>query len=172
MFVTKLLASKKGNCHSFPFLFKILTEEFMISSYISFAPNHIYIKSYSKKTGWYNIELTSATFPVDAWIMASGYVHLDAIRNKLYMDTLSLRQTIAYCWVDLAQGYQRKFGKENPEFVIKCCESVLKYHSFNVNAMLTKAEAQKYLIEKRMKISNAQCPNELFNVDSIRRGPC
>ena len=168
MFVSKLLASNKGNCHSLPFLYKILAEELKVPAYIAFAPNHIYIKLHCKKTGWYNTELTSATFPVDAWIMASGYVHLDAIRNGLYMDTLSLQQSVAYNLLDLAQGYPKKFGDSNPDFVIKCCETVLKYHPVNVNAMLTKAETQKRFIEAKMKNQNAKKPDELFADDSIK----
>ena len=168
MFVSKLLATQKGNCHSLPFLYKIMAEEFKVPAYLSFAPNHIYIKLYCKKTGWYNTELTSATFPVDAWLMASGYVHLDAIRNGLYMDTLTLQQSVAYCLLDLAQGYQRKFGRNNPEFVIKCCETVLKYHPVNVNAMLTKAETQKHYIDERMKVKNVKNPKELFGDNSIK----
>lgn len=166
MFVSKLLKSRKGNCHSMPYLYKILAEEFKIPAYLSFAPNHIYIKQHCKRTGWYNTELTSATFPVDAWIMASGYVHLDAIRNGLYMDTLSLKQSVAYCLLDLAQGYQKKFGKSNPDFVIKCCNTVLKYHPVNVNAMLTKAEAQKFLIDAKMKEIGVNSPYDLF-ADSL-----
>lgn len=168
MFVSKLLKSGKGNCHSMPYLYEILAEEFKIPAYLAFAPNHIYIKQHCKKTGWFNTELTSATFPVDAWIMASGYVHLDAIRNGLYMDTLSLRQSVAYCLLDLAHGYQKKFGKSNPDFVIRCCNTVLKYHPVNVNAMLTKAEAQKYFIDARMKETGVQLPKELFADDSIK----
>ena len=168
MFVSKLLISGNGNCHSLPFLYKILAEEFKIPAYLSFSPNHIYIKQYCKKTGWYNTELTSATFPIDAWIMASGYVHLDAIRNGLYMDTLSLKQSVAYNLLDLAQGYQKKFGNYNPDFVVKCCETVLKYHPVNVNAILTKAETQKRFIEAKMKNKNVKSPNELFTNDSIK----
>ncbi len=168
MFVSKLLIAGDGNCHSMPYLYKILAEEFQIPAYLSFAPNHIYIKLHCKKTGWYNTELTSATFPVDAWIMASGYVHLDAIRNGLYMDTLSLQQSVAYNLLDLAQGYQKKFGNSNPDFVVKCCETVLKYHPFNVNAMLTKAESQKRFIDSKMKAKNAKKPDELFADNSIK----
>ncbi len=168
MFVSKLLYSNKGNCHSMPYLYKILAEEFQIAAYLSFAPNHIYIKQRCIKTGWYNTELTSATFPVDAWIMASGYVHLDAIRNGLYMDTLSLKQSVAYCLLDLAQGFQQKFGKSNPDFVVKCCNTVLKYHAVNVNAMLTKAEAQKRFIDTKMKAKNVKNPKELLADNSIK----
>jgi len=169
MFVSKLLITKKGNCHSLPYLYKILTEEFNTTSYLAYAPNHIYIKLHNNKIGWYNTELTSATFPVDAWIMASGYVHLDAIRNGLYMDTLSLQQSVSYCLLDLAHGYQKKFGKENPEFIVKCCKKVLEYHPTNVNAMLTKAEAQKYFIDNKMKEKNIKNPQELVTDISVKK---
>jgi len=168
MFVSKLLKTGNGNCHSMPYLYKMIAEELHVPAYLAFAPNHIYIKLHCKKTGWYNTELTSATFPVDAWIMASGYVNLDAIRNGLYMDTLSLKQSVAFCLLDIAQGYQRKFEKNNPEFVFKCCETVLKYHPVNVNAMLTKAETQKRFIEARMKTESVKDPKALFADNSIK----
>ncbi|MCL2596753.1 MAG: hypothetical protein FWD66_03660 [Paludibacter sp.] len=162
MFVSKLLETGKGNCHSLPYLYKILADELEIPCYLAFAPNHIYIKSYAESTGWYNTELTSGTFPVDAWIMASGYISIDAIRNGLFMDTLSTKQAIANCLVDLAQGYQQKFVRENPDFVIKCCNTALKYHPTNVNAMLTKAEAQKHYIDLQMKKQNVKNAKDLF----------
>jgi hypothetical protein len=168
MFVSKLLETGEGNCHSLPYLYKILADELNIPCYLAFAPNHIYIKLYAENTGWYNTELTSATFPIDAWIIASGYVTIDAIRNGLYMDTLSNKQAVANCLLDLAQGYQHKYGKENPEFVIKCCNTVLQYHPTNVNAMLTKAEAQKHYIHTLMKAQNLKKPEDLFSDQSIK----
>ena len=169
MFVSKLLETGKGNCHSLPYLYKILADELEIPCYLAFAPNHIYIKSYAESTGWYNTELTSGTFPVDAWIMASGYISIDAIRNGLFMDTLSAKQAIANCLVDLAHGYQQKFGRENPDFVIKCCSTVLEYHPANVNAMLTKAEAQKHYIDLQMKRQNAKKAEALFTDAAITK---
>jgi len=168
MFVSKLLATGSGNCHSLPYLYKILAEELNIPAYLAFAPNHIYIKTFSKKMGWYNTELTSGTFPVDAWLMASGYISVDAVKNGLYMDTLSTKQSVANCLLDLAQGYQHKFGKDNPDFVLKCCSTVLKYHPTNVSAMLTKAEAQKYYIQVQMKAKKVKTPQELFADNSIK----
>ena len=168
MFVSKLLATGKGNCHSMPYLYKILADELGIPAYLALAPNHIYIKTYSQKMGWYNTELTSGTFPIDAWIIASGYVTVDAVRNGLYMDTLNTKQCVANCLLDLAQGYQHKFGKANPDFVVKCCNTCLKYHPLNVNAMLTKAEAQKYYIQAQMKAKNVKTPQELFVDTSIK----
>jgi hypothetical protein len=168
MFVSKLLETGKGNCHSLPYLYKILSDELNIPCWLSFAPNHIYIKLFAESTGWYNTELTSATFPIDAWIIASGYVNIDAIRNGLYMDTLSNKQAVANCLLDLAQGYQHKYGKENPEFVVRCCNTVLQYHPANTNAMLTKAEAQKFYIHSLMKTKKTKKAEDLFADSSIK----
>src|SRR5690606_31756836 len=81
MFVSKLLYTRKGNCHSLPYLYKILCEELGTTAHLALAPNHVYIKHKNKANGWYNTELTSGIFPNDAWLMASGYVHVDAIKN-------------------------------------------------------------------------------------------
>lgn len=168
MFVSKLLETKKGNCHSLPYLYKILADELNIPCNLAFAPNHTYIKLFSEKTGWYNTELTNGTFPIDAWIMASGYVTIDAIRNSLYMDTLSNKQAVANCLLDLALGYQHKYGKDNPDFVVKCCNTVLQYHPSNANAMLTKAEAQKHYIHSLMKEQKLKKPDVLFSDPAIK----
>src|SRR5690606_33829743 len=126
MFVSNLLMSRKGNCHSLPFLYKILAEQLGIEAHLALAPNHIYIKHRSEKDGWYNTELTSGIFPIDAWIMASGYVHIDAIRNGVYMKALNNKESIALCLVDLAQAYQTQEFYDL-DFVIKCADKALEY---------------------------------------------
>gem|GEM_PF-4659315 len=45
-----------------------------LPAYLAMAPNHTYIKLRSDKNGWYNTELTSASFPIDSWLMVSGYI--------------------------------------------------------------------------------------------------
>lgn len=165
MFVTKLLDTKKGNCHSLPFLYKILADEIGVKAHISVAPNHFYIKHQNKANGWYNTELTSGMFPVDGWLMASGYIHLDAIVNKLYMDALNEKQMIALCLIDLAKGYERKLGAEaNPEFILKCCDTTLKYYPHYINALILKAETMKKIFEILMKKHNALYPSQIFYI--------
>ncbi|MDR1554292.1 MAG: hypothetical protein LBS69_12660 [Prevotellaceae bacterium] len=140
MFVSTLMETKKGNCHSLPFLYKIIMDELKQDAYLSLAPNHIYIKVQNKRAGWYNIELTCGDFPTDAWLMSSGYIHIDALRNGIYMDTLSLKQSVALCLVDLAHGYRAKFGLQNGNFILQCCETALSHFPNYINALLLKAE--------------------------------
>jgi hypothetical protein len=148
-FVTTLFYTYKGNCHSLPYLYKILADELGATCWLSFAPNHIYIKNRCLKDGWYNTELTSGEFPIDAWIATSGYVPIDAIRNGIYMDTLSNQQAIALCALDLAKGYEFQTKNYDDSFILKCCDLTLKYHPLNVQAILLKAETLKHIYEKQ-----------------------
>lgn len=156
-FVTKMLATHQGNCRSLTYLYKILADELGAKCWFALAPGHIYIRNYSKQFGWYNTELTSGTFPTDAWIAATGYVNTDAIRSGVYMDTLSNQQSIGLCILDLAHGYIRQTNNYTDGFVLKCCNLVLQYHPVNPEALLIKGEALKrtYLQEKEQNNPNA-----------------
>ncbi len=167
MFVSKLLMTYKGNCHSLPYLYKILVEELGGKAYLAYAPNHIYIKQQSKAFGWYNTELTSGMFPIDSWLMASGYIHLSAIQKGVYMDTLSAKQSIGACMLDLAMGYQRKFGTNYGSFILNACNKVLENHPNNINALLFKAETKMSLWKQDNVVSKEQKQKEFEEIQNL-----
>lgn len=163
MFVIKLLDTKTGNCHSMPYLYKILADEIGVKTHIAVAPNHFYIKHQNKGNGWFNTELTSGIFPVDAWLMASGYIHLDAVVNKLYMEALNEKQMLSLNLIDLAKGYERKLGiNAKTDFILKCCETALKYYPNYINALILKAETKKKIFDALMVKHNAKNPADIF----------
>jgi len=136
-FVSTLMATKRGNCHSMPFLYKILTEELGTKAYLAFAPMHIYIKQRNKYAGWYNVELTSGQYPKDAYLISSGFISQQSIQSGLYMDTLSLRASIAVCLLDLGHAYERKVGYwTNPSFTLRCAERVLEVKPNHASSLL------------------------------------
>ena len=161
MFVSKLLATRKGNCHSLPYLYIILAEELGVNAYLALAPRHMYIKIKNNKNGWYNTELTSGTFPLDAWLMASGYIHLDAITNSVYMKALNKRENLALCLVDLAQGYERKFPDHNGKFMLECSELALQYFPNYINALLVRVEALRIQINHFLAGKKADFPEAI-----------
>tara|TARA_R110002072_G_scaffold100824_3_gene222166 strand:- start:406 stop:1389 length:984 start_codon:yes stop_codon:yes gene_type:complete len=170
MFVTKLLETRKGNCHSLPYLYKIVADKIEAKTHIAVAPNHFYIKHKNKANGWYNTELTSGIFPNDAWLMASGYIHLDAIVNKLYMEALNDDQMIALNIIDLAKGYERKLGTlAQNEFILKCCDAALTVYPHYVNALLLKAETKKKMFDALMTKYNAQYPVDILNIPEAEK---
>ena len=159
LFVSKLLETRKGNCHSLPYLYKILCEELGTTANLALAPNHVYIKHNSIKDGWYNTELTSGIFPIDAWIMASGYVHLDAISNGVYMKALNNKESIALVLIDLADNYNAKFPNNDGTFILKCCETAIKEYPQFASALILKAETRFKQIKK---IENETIFNQQF----------
>lgn len=161
-FVSQLLKSGKGNCHSLSYLYKIIADKIGAKCWLALAPNHIYIKNFSQQYGWYNTELTSRSFPSDAWIMASGYISGDAIRSKIYMDTLSNQQSIGLCILDLAKAYEYETKNYYDGFILKCCDLVLQYHTTNPMALLLKAESLKKVYLKQ-KAENALTIKQAFN---------
>ncbi|MBN2520155.1 MAG: hypothetical protein JXB17_06605 [Bacteroidales bacterium] len=165
MYVTTLIETGKGNCHSMPFLYKILAEELGADAYLSLAPYHMYIKSKSEKTGWYNTELTNGMFPVDAWVAASGYVSLEAMQNGIYMDTLGLKQSIAFCIYDLAKGCEKKLGFKEFPFIFDCLDLALKYYPNFINAMIYKAECLKKRFDIYMELYEANDFNDILDIE-------
>ena len=143
LFVSKLLKTRKGNCRSLPYLYKILAEELGVSAHLALAPNHVYIKHNNKRNGWFNTELTSGIFPIDAWIMASGYVHVNAIINGVYMKALDNKESIALLLVDLAENYNDKYPNNDGSFALHCANRAIEVYPNFAKALILKAEAYK-----------------------------
>jgi hypothetical protein len=147
MFVTKLLNTKTGNCHSLPYLYKILAEETKAEAYLALAPNHLYIKHKDDKGQWVNVELTNGTFPTDGWVISSLSITTEAIKAGTYMESLSLKESVTLCLYDLALGYQFQFGHD--DFGLKCCDTLLNYFPKCIYTYMVKSEI---LAEKRKSL--------------------
>lgn len=156
MFVSKLLTTRKGNCHSLPYLYKIICEELGTTAHLALAPNHIYIKHRNRVNGWYNTELTSGVFPEDAWLMASGYIHIDAIKNGVYMKALNNDESIALVMIDLANAYQKTFPDNDGSFLLKCTNAALKAYPNFATALILKAELLKNKVKGENNLKKAE----------------
>lgn len=135
-FVTRLMRTKKGNCRSLPYYYKILANEIGANANLAFAPNHIYIKHVGENGEYINVELTNGSFNTDEWIIKSLGISPQAIKSKIYMEPITERQAVASCLFDLVQGYIVKYGSD--DFALLCCNTVLKYHPGNIQTLLLK----------------------------------
>ncbi len=145
MFVSKLLVSNTGQCHSLPLLYLILAEELGIEAHLAISPQHSYVMVQDDQKNWFNLELTNGKYSSDAWVTGSGYVKAEALANGIYMRPLSKRETIANCFNDLAGGYIHKFGFD--DFMLKCADKVLQHDEKNVSAWMLKANYYTILFQ-------------------------
>jgi len=77
------------------------------------------------------------------------------------MDTLSTRQSIAACVIDLAEGYKHRYGLGDGRFVLQCCELALTHYPNYINALLLKAETLKIQIEAVMQQYRMKDPSQI-----------
>jgi hypothetical protein len=165
MFVTKLLNTKTGNCHSLPYLFKILCEEIGAQAYLALGPNHLYIKHTDDKGQWVNVELTNGSFPRDGWVISSLSITTDAIKSEIYMEPLSLKESVALAMIDLALAYKSQFGHD--DFTLKCIDTVIKYFPKCVNSYMIKSEI---LGERLSSMKQANKPKEVTLIEKELKG--
>jgi hypothetical protein len=142
-FVSKLTNQHKGQCHSMPLLYLILAEALEVEAWLSCSPSHTFIKVKDKKGNLLNYETTNGHYTTDVWIQSSGFIKAEALRSKIYMDTMSKKEVIATCLADLAKGYIHKYGFD--PFVLECTQTALKYSPNNVYALQIQADYQTYL---------------------------
>ncbi len=138
LFVTKLMRTRKGQCRSMPLLYLILAEGLGVKAWLSYSPSHSYVRLQDDKKTWYNLELTNGNYSADSWILGSSFIKSEALKNELYMDTLSKKELIASTLNELGKGYAKQFGYD--KFVLQNAETTLKYHKNNVFAMQMKAD--------------------------------
>lgn len=152
MFVTNLMKTKKGNCHSLPYFYKILCEEIGATASLALAPNHVYIKHVDEKGQWSNVELTSGGFPSDQWIIQQMAITVEAIKNESYMKPLTDKESIALCMFDLVSAY--KFQFQNDDFVKVVTDTALKYFPSCIPLQMVRANYIKDKIEEERKKEN------------------
>jgi len=156
-FVTKLLRTNTGQCHSMPLLYMILAQEWGTDAYMSFSPNHSFIKFKDNKGSLYNLETTNGNLVTDKWIMTPQFIKSEAIQNGLYLDTISYSKVIANCLNDLADGFQIKFMAGDWKFLLQCSDVSLKYFpKGNFHAISNKSNVYLFafdLMRKYNKVS-------------------
>jgi hypothetical protein len=146
MYVSKLLTTRKGQCHSMPLLYLILAEELGVDAYLAYSPQHSYIKVQNSKGNWYNFETTNGNYTNDSWVLSSNFIKAESVQKGVYLDTLGKKKVIASCLNDLGQAYIHKFGSYD-KFASQCAEKTLETHPNNINALKIKANYKTVLFD-------------------------
>lgn len=142
MFVSKLIDTRKGQCNSMPLLYLMLAEALDIDAWLSFAPNHSFIKLQDSKGKWHNLEMTNGQYATDDFMMLSGLISSEAVYNGIYLDTLSKKELITHCLANMIGTYTKKYGYD--AFVLEASNLILAHAPKSVTALMYKANYQAY----------------------------
>lgn len=157
--VSKLLIQNTGQCHSLPLLYLILAEELGAKAHLSFSPNHSFIKIQDNQGDWHSLELTRGAIATDDFYMGSGFIRSEALRNKLYLQPLSVKELIAHSLNDLSMYYVNKYGYD--EFVKQNADSVLSHFPTNLSAMQTISNYNTSIALYVLRQCNVPSPDDL-----------
>jgi regulator of sirC expression with transglutaminase-like and TPR domain len=141
------LTTHKGNCISMPLLFIVLGQRLGIDVTASTAPLHVLVKYTDSDTGQsYNLETTSGANPArDVWYQQTMHITDEALANKIYLQKLSKRETVAVMAQVLAEDY---YDKQEYEKAMMVSDVVLKYYKNAVSSMLMKGTLFYHLLAK------------------------
>lgn len=142
-FVTTLMQTGLGQCHSMPLYYLVLAEEMGAEAYWSFSPRHSFIKIQDDRGNWHNLELTCKAILSDTHYMNSGYIKAEALQNKIYLEPMDKTNVVAEMLLELARGYYQKYGYD--DFYLKCIDTAQQYLDNDLNAKILKSAYQTKL---------------------------
>lgn len=159
--VINLLNYHQGNCFALASLFKIFSDRLQSDAVLCTAPGHIYIRHADDKGTYFNVELSSKSFPGTGTLETITHSPTEAVKNEIALRELTSAQAVGLCLVYLAKGYEYKFGVKYDAFMLSCAESVLRFDQKNLNAMLLKAEVlEERLVKRSTDITKLQSEGE------------
>lgn len=113
LFVTKMLLTGKGQCHSMPLVYLMIAEQLGAKAWLSLAPQHSFIQFADNNNNLVSFETTNGHLVSPNWLQQSGFINANALKSKTYLDTLSQRRLYAQCLADLLLGYMATFDYDD-----------------------------------------------------------
>jgi len=150
MFVTKLLHTGAGQCHSLPLFYLCIAEQLNAKAYLSLSPNHSLIQYLDNRGNRYNFETTNGNLVSQTWLVGSNFVTSEALKNKTYLDTLSSRRLYAQCLGDLLLSYLTKAGHYDG-FSNVIMNKLLSIDSTNITALMERANLCYLIYQKELE---------------------
>ena len=157
-----------------PAVYLVLAEALGVKAYLTFVPQHTFIK-YPDNSGYmHNYEPTSNWEISDKWYKDNMFISAKAIETGAYLDTFNSRQIVANCIFDLAINYiiLDRTGKE--DLIMNCLKAGMPYfpknnhliplfiYSMHIKTML-REEMRKSNITRFEDIDRSPKARKLYN---------
>lgn len=167
LFLTKCLATGYGQCASMPIVYLVLAEALGVKAYLSFAPQHSFVKYLDNDGNIINYEPTSNWEITDKWYKDNMFISSDAVANGIYLDTLNSKQVVANCAFDLAIEYIKVDLTGNEDMILNCLKVGTRYFPKNNNLQ----SLFIYSMHLKTMLREAMRKNNITNLDDIVKYP-
>lgn len=161
-FLTKTLATGTGQCNTLPRVYLVLAEALHVEVYLTFAPQHSFIKYKNNKGIIQNYEPTIHWHMTDQDYMEEMPMMSEATQNRLYLDTLNKKQIIAALVVDLAYNFMREHWLADGQFINECVNLSMNYFN-NSEGLLLKNMLLASRLERTLAAERITNLNDIEN---------
>jgi hypothetical protein len=168
MYVTKLLHSGSGQCHSLPLLYLCIAEQLHAKAYLSLAPNHSFIQYFDADGNKFNFETTNANLVSETWLVQNTFVTSTAIKNKTYLDTLSNRKLFAQCLGDLLLSYFAKMPHYD-NFSNELTRDLQRIYPDNITALMEQANLAYAIYRDELRKAGNPSEDMYTNFPNLQR---
>lgn len=168
LFVSKVMRTHSGQCRGLPMYYKVLAEAIGAEAYISFAPQHLFIRHRDEMepNKWVNIELTTQSLSREIFYIERFNISDEAIRNKVYLYPLTDKETIAYLLSEmLVTGYLRKYN-DYDDLVWLCAVKSLEHYPQNISALQVKANMVNILLMEHLAANGNRMDGHARELDA------
>lgn len=146
--ISYFLKTRYGNCLSMPTLLTTVAQRLGINVNLAIAPTHVYAR-YTDEEGTTNIEATSGTLLPNESYIRNFDIHEDALKNKIYLERLSKKESIAVLLVELARDQIHKGNYLN---AYGTADLALNYHPKLTRAMLVKGNVFYHQLQHELEL--------------------
>ena len=157
-FITKCLATGTGQCNSFPGVYLSISEKIGATTYLTFAPQHSFVKYPDSKGMLHGYEPTSNWKISDKWYIEHMGITAKAVKSGIYLNALNNKQIVASCMLDLATGYMNKYGATDGKFITDCINTSMQYYprknniyAYFIKSCLLARQISKLLYANKIK---------------------
>jgi regulator of sirC expression with transglutaminase-like and TPR domain len=144
--LSHFLETRLGNCVSMPVMFVILGQKLGLPVTLSTAPLHVFAKFKKDNGQWQNIEVTSYGTISDLHYQQQMTIPPLAMQNKLWLQTLTRKQSALVIIETLVEFYDRT---NQPERELTLTSMVLHDYPQDVAALIYRGKAFVQLYKKR-----------------------
>jgi hypothetical protein len=167
MFVTKMLKTNAGQCHSMPLLYLCIAEQLNTKAFLALSPDHSFIQYYDSRGKLRNFETTNGNLVTMEWLIQSTDVNATALKNKSYLYPLTSRKLYAQCLADLQRGYIKQNGYD--EFSREISNKILALDSTNINGLMTLANDEVWRFDALVRQYNFPPKENLYQYPELQQ---
>ena len=154
-FISHYLETRLGNCVSMPMLVLILGKRLGLDISLSIAPRHFFVRL--KDEGhFYNFEATAGGLKADSSYVKELMITPQALKNGIYLQSLTKKQTVAVMLTELAIHYSK--GMLNSDFnkAFELTGLMLKHDPKSIKAMLIRGNTWSNILRRDLKTFEAK----------------